>query len=332
MPELRRDTVTGNYVVVASERAKRPTDFSIQSQSFENDVSVADCPFCPGNEQMTPLEVLAIRPHGGEPNTPGWQVRVFPNKFPALGCCDDPVERQESFRPSPADGSHEVIVHSPDHYATLATMEPGELELVFRVYRHRYHAACEDPAIRHVQFILNFGRGSGASLEHSHSQMFGVPIIPPLLEEELDGSARYMEQNGTCVFCDMIEEELKDGRRIISQGDHFVAFAPYASRFPFEICIIPRRHEPSFVEMNDGELADFAAMVRKVLGLYRDGLRNPPLNYFIHTSPCSGEYRFFHWHMELVPRLTTLGGFELGAGMLINVTPPETVPGYLIGG
>jgi UDPglucose--hexose-1-phosphate uridylyltransferase len=329
MGELRQDIVTGEWVVIATERAKRPTDFArTRPAKLPNEVD--DCPFCPGHEHMTPLEVLAVRPEDGEPNTPGWQVRVFPNKYPAFET-GSPVEPAGGLFPiRPADGQHEVIVHSPDHAASLATMPAEEVELVLRVYRDRYGVNCEDPDIRYVHIIVNHGRESGASLEHSHSQLFGVPMVPPRIELELEGARLYVEEEGKCVFCSLTEAELSSGIRVIAKNRAFVAMAPFASRFPFEVRIIPRDHIESFGEISEEQLDEFAEMLRDILGIFHERFGNPPYNYYIHTAPCDGrEHPYYHWHLELAPRLTTLGAFELGTGMMINITTPESAAAFL---
>jgi UDPglucose--hexose-1-phosphate uridylyltransferase len=325
MAELRQDIVTGCWVAVATERALRPTDFRKPVVSTAPSMDPAECPFCPGNERSTPLEVLAVRPEGSEPDTPGWQVRVFPNKYPAFESCEVCEPGTKLFPRQSAEGSHEVIVHSPDHEASLATMAVEEVELVLRVYRHRYDANCADPQIAYVQLILNHGRESGASLEHSHSQLFGVPLVPPLIRQELEGAERFERENGSCVFCSIIEAELEAGARVIASNETFVVIAPFASMFPFEVWILPREHQPSYGMIRDEQLGGFAEMVRFVLGRYREEFDDPPINYFIHSAPCGGgEYPFFHWHMEVVPRLTNLGSFELGTHMTINIVTPET--------
>lgn len=329
MGELRQDIVTGKWVVIATERAKRPTDFA-WTRPARLPSEVDDCPFCPGHERMTPLEVLAVRPDDGEPNAPGWQVRVFPNKFPAFetGSGVEPVDG--TFPMRAADGEHEVIVHSPDHSASLATMPAEEVELVLRVYRHRYRVNCDDPHVRYVHIIVNHGRESGASLEHSHSQLFGVPLLPPLLRWELDGASLFKDSKGECIYCRIISDELELDRRVITRSHAFVAIAPFASRFPFEVWILPRVHQESFEMIDEEQLDEFAEMVRDILGIYYDKFNNPPYNYYIHSAPCDGrEHPYYHWHLEFAPRLTTLGAFELGTGMMINITTPETATDFL---
>ncbi len=323
MGELRQDVVTGRWVVIATERSRRPTDFG-KARATEPPEDRENCPFCPGHEVMTPLEVLAVRPPGSPPNTPGWQVRVFPNKYPAFQSGSGAPPGSELFPSRPAGGSHEVIVHSPDHDASLATMPVEEVELVLQVYRHRYLSNCQDPHVRYVHLIVNHGRGSGASLEHSHSQLFGVPMTPMDLAQELEGSARRYEKLGECVFCALIRRELELGRRVVQANEGFVAIAPFASRFPYEVAILPRKHQQAFDMIDDEQLGQFAGILRDVLRRYYDNLGDPPYNYYIHTAPCDdAPYPHYHWHLEAMPRPTRLGGFELGTGMMINIVSPE---------
>jgi len=331
MAELRQDIITGYWVVVATERAMRPTDFAKPCIATPQE-DERDCPFCPGHELMTPLEVLAVRPEGSEPNTTGWQVRVFPNKYAAFETGEEVAPGTEMYPRRPADGSHEVIVHSPDHTKSLATMPPEEIELVLRVYRHRYRANCEDPHVRYVHIIVNHGRESGASIEHSHSQLFGVPLVPNLVMQEMAGASWHQSRRNECVFCRMVSEELLAGQRVIAKNRGFVALAPFASRLPFEAWILPRSHQESFDMINEEQLVEFAHILRDILGKYHQKFNDPPFNYYIHSAPCDGsEYPYYHWHLEVVPRLTTPGAFELGTSMMINITTPESAADLLTG-
>jgi UDPglucose--hexose-1-phosphate uridylyltransferase len=331
MGELRQDVVTGLWVVVATERALRPTMFSSPVVATLPDES-EKCPFCPGHELMTPLEVLAVRPKDGEPNQPGWQVRVVPNKFPVFQMGDSVPPSETLFPRRAADGSHEVIIHSPSHSKNLGTMPVEEVELVLRVYRHRYNTNAEDPHIRYVHIIVNNGREAGASLEHSHSQLFGMPLVPPLLQQELAGASWYHSRHDECVFCRIISEEVALSRRVIARNRSFVAVTPFASKLPFEVWILPREHEQSFDMITESELEEFAVILSEVLGTYDRHFSNPPYNYYIHSAPADGaDYPYYHWHLELLPKLTSIGGFELGTSMMINITTPEHAADLLTG-
>lgn len=331
MPELRQDIVTGQWVVVATERAKRPTDFARPPRHVEPEDRAA-CPFCPGNELQTPLETLAVRLTGSEPNTPGWSVRVVPNKFPAFETGGVPVAGTAMFPRRNGDGIHEVIIHCPDHDAGLATLDPEHVELVLRVYRQRYRTHRENGSIRYLHFIVNHGREAGASLEHSHSQVFGVPLVPPLVHQELAGASWHQTSKRECVFCRMISEELDAVRRVVLRTKKYVVIAPFASRLPFELWVLPREHQESFDMIDDEQLEELAAVLKDVLGRYRDRFDDPAYNMYLHTSPCDGtEYPYYHWHFELIPKLTTPGGFEIGTSMWINITTPEHASDFLSG-
>ncbi|MBU4240515.1 MAG: galactose-1-phosphate uridylyltransferase [Actinobacteria bacterium] len=328
MPEIRQDVVTGRWVVVATERAMRPSDFGSTRVSAAPEPH--QCPFCPGRELMTPLELYAVRPADCEPNTPGWQVRVVPNKFPAFktGELEQPSESMFSRRA--ADGSHEVIIHTPDHTACLATMPVGDVELVLRVYRQRYRANRDDPHVRYAHIVVNHGKEAGASIEHTHSQLFGVPLVPPLVQQELAGASWHHTSRGKCVFCRIMEAELEVGRRVIVENDSFVAIAPFASCLPFEMWIIPREHQPSFDMIEGEQFGDFAQILHDTLGRYRERFDSPPYNYYIHSAPTDGsDYPYYHWHLELIPKLTWPGAFEMGTSMMINVTTPEHAAEFL---
>lgn len=329
MAELRQDIVTGQWVVVATERAMRPTDFAKPGTITPPD-EARGCPFCPGHEVMTPLEVVAVRPEDTEPNSPGWQVRVVPNKFPVFESGEEAATTAPLFPRRPADGSHEVIIHTPRHDLSLATMPAEDVELVLRVYRHRYRANAENPRVRYVHLIVNHGRDSGASLEHSHSQLFGVPLVPPLVQQELAGASWFHTRNSECVFCRIAREELAAGVRVVAETRGFVAIAPFASRLPFEVWVIPRAHQESFDMIAEDELEGFALVLRDVLGRYHSKFDDPPYNCYIHSAPCDGSsYPYYHWHLEAVPKLTTPGAFELGTSMWINIATPEHAAAHL---
>jgi UDPglucose--hexose-1-phosphate uridylyltransferase len=326
--ELRQDVVTGRWVVVASERAMRPSDFA---PSPPRDVSGSEeCPFCPGREIMTPLEVYAVRPGGGEPNTPGWKVRVVPNKYPAFGPGEPQVESKELFPRRSADGSHEVIIHTPDHEAHLETMDARDVEVVLRVYRLRYDVNSKKDAVRYIHILVNQGMEAGASLEHSHSQLFGAPLVPPLVQQELAGASWFMTSRGSCVFCNILESELAAGERIVCANEAFVAFAPFASRLPFEVWIVPRRHQESFGMISDDQVELFAEIMQDLLRRYGTRLGEPAYNYYIHSAPCDGsEHPYYHWHVEMVPKLTCPGSYEMGTLMMINICTPESAAAHL---
>lgn len=328
MPELRQDVVTGNWTVVATERAMRPSDLS-EVKPVEIS-GPEDCPFCPGNERMTPPELYALRPDGTPCDGPGWRMRVIPNKFPAFKHCEVVADSNVLFSRNPAEGTHEVIIHSPAHELRLADMPDEDVALLIELYRERYLINAADCDVNYVHIILNYGAEAGASLEHPHTQLFGIPLLPPYQKLELEGSSGYMDRTGSCVFCDLIAGEIEGEQRVVALNDKFVAITPFASRFPFEIWIIPRLHQPSFGLISDAQIKSFAEMLRDILGKLDRKFANPPLNYYIHSAPCDGqEYGCYHWHLECFPRVATPGGFEWGTEMMINVVTPEHAAEFL---
>lgn len=320
MPELRLDPVTGSWVVVSTERAKRPVHF------IEGTSKRSSCAFCYGHEDETPPETLAFRPGGGPPNSPGWLVRVVPNKYPVfVPNCDDSSERSgQGLRISaPSVGGHEVVIHSPDHIKSLPDLDVQQVSLVLKAYKERYLFYKNQPQVEYVEIIVNHGKDAGASLEHSHSQLFAMPLIPPAAKAQLTGTETYARETGRCVYCDTIAQERKLGERDISENGHFFCFAPYASRLPFESWIIPIAHSPFFEQISDEETLSLAEMLIGVLGRYNELFERPSYNLFLHTTPCKSSGEGFHWHIEIIPKLSTIAGFELGTSMMINVTTPE---------
>jgi len=333
--ELRQDPVTGRWVVIATERAKRPESFSQRHEKLVRTKAI--CPFCYGSEDMTPPEVLAFRPESGKPNTSGWKVRVVPNKFPAFTMGNKSevsmLGMQENlgiYLRMQGLGVHEVIVNSPDHFKSLALLTEDEVGLVIDAYRSRLLDIKNNPGVEYVLIIVNHGKEAGASIEHSHSQLFGTPIIPPLITEELNGSRSYFHEKGRCVFCDILSEELGLNERIILESENFLVFSPYAARQPFETWIIPKRHSANFESISSIEKKDFAFVLKNTLLKIYDGLNDSPYNFYLHTSPYKVDTgKFYHWHLEIFPKLSIQAGFEMGSGTMINVAFPEESAKFL---
>lgn len=329
MPELRQDVVTGHWVVVATGRAARPHDFVKQ---VCGESMGGECPFCSGHETSTPPELFALRLADSEPDAPGWQVRVVPNKFPAFRTGEPVRPSTPMFPRRPADGCNEVIIHSPDHHASLATMPVDNVEKVLRVYRQRYRVHSRDEHIRYVHILVNHGIASGASMEHSHSQLFGVPMVPQLLQAELAGASWFYTKRSACILCSMVAEEIEADQRLVAKNRRFLAFTPFASRLPFEVWIVPRFHQESYGMIDDEQIEDFALILKDVLGKYYRRFDDPSYNYYLHTAPCDGsDYPYYHWHLEMVPRLTIPGSFEIGTCMMIDIASPEHCADYLAG-
>lgn len=322
MPELRKDPVTGRWVIISTDRGKRPNDFRVENVAV---LGGEHCPFCAGHEAMTPPEVLAFRHHGGSANGNGWDVRVVPNKFPALqveGNLDR--EGEGLFDRMNGIGAHEVVIETPEHGKTLASMSEPEIERVLWACRERIIDLKRDIRFRYILVFKNHGGAAGATLEHSHSQLIALPIVPDFVREEIDGAKRHFKAKERCVFCDIIRQEIAAERRVIQENADIVALAPYASRFPFETWLMPRAHASRFEDAPRQVYENLARMIKTVLTRMNRALESPAYNLLIHNSPLSehvGEY--YHWHVELMPKLTRTAGFEWGTGFYINPTAPE---------
>ncbi len=330
-PELRKNAVTREWVIIAKGRGTRPSDFG-RARGEEEPLPAHDdgCPFCPGNEAQTPPEVYAVR-DGGRPNTRGWRVRVVPNKFAALRPDGSDQLRQIGLHSSrDGYGAHEVIVESPVHNKDLWELGGDQVESVVEAYRQRYLAFESGDSLHHVLIFRNHGRQAGTSLVHPHSQLIAAPIMPHQLQVELQGSAAYWEYLGRCVFCALIEEETEKAERVVMETDHFVVVAAYAARYPFETWILPKRHAIRLAAMSEAEGVDLARVLKETLGRLAGTLSRPSYNFAIHTAPAAEHnVRAYHWHMEIFPRVTTLGGFELGSDIYINVVAPEDAARFL---
>lgn len=328
MPELRQDPVTKKWVIIATERSKRPSDYFTQPVAKKG----GNCPFCEGNEAQTPPEITSYRNPGTHPDQPGWWIRVVPNKFAALnhdGMAS--VEQGSFYRTRPGTGVHEVIIESTEHNATMAQYEQHQIEEIFRAWRERQNTLMQEPKIEYVQIFENVGGIAGASLEHPHSQVIATPLIPPVVFDELRGAEYFGQANGNCPYCEIIAQEIQDGRRKVAENDDFIAFCPFASRFPFETWIVPRQHMAGFNLMYDGNLPNLSRIVKETLMKLSGALQSPPYNMVLHTAPVGyTEVPYYHWHLEILPRLTIVAGFEWGSGVYINPTPPEAAAGYLI--
>ena len=328
MPELRKDPIIDRWVIISTERGKRPVFFTEEASPSK----VSMCPLCSGNENMTPPEVFAIRPDGSPPNSPNWTLRVVPNKFPALRIEGDlNKEGVGLYDRMNGIGAHEVIVETPVHGQTLSNMDVHGIQNVLIAYRERVLDLTKDRRFKYIMIFKNHGSVAGASLDHSHSQLIALPIVPRRVLEEINGGLAYYKYKDRCIFCDIITQEKEDNVRIVFENARFIALSPYASRFPFEVWILPKEHEPYFISSNrDDNYFSAAEVLSAVLKRYDKVLNSPPYNYMIHTTPFGdGATPHYHWHMEVIPRLTKMAGFEWGTGFYINPTPPEEATVYL---
>lgn len=327
MPEIRYNMITREWVIIATERAKRPEDFAkANPRKPTPPPHDPKCVFCTGNEHLTPPESLRI-PNGSG----GWSVRVIPNKFSALNPTLELTRKVDGLkRTISGAGIHEVIVETPAHDKTLALLSDGEIENVLEAYRQRYSAVTEDPRVAHVTLFKNHGERAGSSLEHPHSQLVGTPIIPPQVRERMENALRFYDETGDCIFCATVADELVDQARIVEQTDHFAAFIPYAALTPFHLWIFPLRHAANFMDTTDAESKDLAHLLRRILRKMYFSLVNPDFNLSVRTPPreASG-LKYYHWYISLIPRVTRVAGFEIGSGMFINVALPEQSAEFL---
>ena len=326
MPELRRDPVMGRWVIISTDRAGRPRDFFQSGQSAAaRQASTALCPFCPGQERLTPKEILAYRPQGGEPNSPGWTVRVVPNKFPALQVEGDlGREGIGLYDRMNGIGAHEVIIETPEHKDTLAEMPSKRIEDVLWAYRDRMVDLKKDLRFRYILVFKNHGVAAGATLEHTHSQLIALPVIPGSVTAEIEGCRAHFQQRERCIYCDILRQELGDGDRLVAENPEFVCITPFAPRFPFEMWILPKRHSAYFEDSQKTHFELLAPILSESLRRMDRVLSRPAFNFILHTSPLHEKTNeFYHWHIEVIPKLTQVAGFEWGTGFYINPVTPE---------
>jgi UDPglucose--hexose-1-phosphate uridylyltransferase len=326
--ELRKDYLLNRWVVIAKDRKKRPTDFT-KKETVQSD---GVCPLCPENEHMTPPAVLVyLRENGGirkekDNNSfrhKDWMVRVIPNLYPAFSApTKQKAELKDSSYVESAIGHHEVVVESPNHKEHLSVAPVSQVIHVIKAYLDRLEVLSKKPYVKHVAIFRNHGREAGASLSHAHTQIIATPIVPQLLREELDASKNYWNLHHECAFCDVLNREAK-GTRFIYENKSFVVFAPYASVNPLEFWILPKRHNSNMLTMTKTEVNDLAKAMRVCLGALRSLLNDPPYNFGFHTVLTEDAKNYYHWHLEVYPRLATWAGFEKSTCMFINVVSPE---------
>ncbi len=323
MPELRKDPITGTWVIISSERKKRPKYYLPPPE--QDATSPETCPFCPGNEAMTPPEIAAYRPGGGPANGPGWAWRVFPNKFPALRVEGELSKSAEGFYDKMNGiGAHEVLVETARHGESLVSLEQDELQQVLAAMCNRILDLRRDIRLRYVMVFKNKGAAAGATLAHSHAQLIALPVIPIRVQEELQGAESHFLHKERCLFCDIISYESEVNRRVLWEDEHFIILAPYAPRFPFEFAVYPRKHRHAFENSSPQELTDLAGLLKNFLERIDKSLNQPDYNLILHNSPFNrNAEEYYHWHLEFAPILTRVAGFEWGSGFYINPVPPE---------
>jgi len=327
MPELRQNYFTKEWVIIATERAKRPEELATRRPAKVVPPFVETCPFCLGNESKTPPEVMRIPVEGSGP----WQVRVVANKFAALSP-DAPPTRviHRSFRTMGGFGVHDVIIDTPNHAECMPLMADAHVADVLRAYKLRYDALSLDPRIAHITIFKNHGGDAGASLEHPHSQLIATPVISYQVRQRFQQALGHYDEYGECIFCQVMAEEIREEKRIVLASEHFVAMEVFAAPSPFGTHVYPRRHMASFGDISAAEIVDLARTLRTLLAKLYHGLGNPDFNFTIRSAPA--EYvgvKHFHWYVSIIPRLTRMAGFELGSGMFINTVLPEAAAEFL---
>lgn len=329
MPEFRKDIITGDWVIIATDRAKRPGDFRKSTKKVADPKKY--CPFDSGKEELTPPEILRVDKNGNiVTKDHDWHIRVVPNKFPAL--LDQATTKKDLegiYSKMDSFGRHEVVINTPEHITKLSRLSIHDIRLILKVYRLRIQMLKEDPKIKSIIIMLNQGMEAGASLEHSHSQIFGLPIVPHKLKRELDGTKKYYKKNHRCALCYMVEHEKEIAKRTVFENKDFLILEPYASKGPFETWIIPKKHETNFENISDAEIESFAHCLKIILGFFDQELEDPSFNYYIHTGPINkNSHGYYHWHLEFIPKLSIKAGFEIATGIHISITSPEAAADF----
>jgi len=325
MPELRLNLITKEWVIIATERAKKPSTFKCRGikkslPTFEN-----TCPFCPGNEAKTPDEIFRIS--DGEQ----WKIRVVPNKFAVLGRDSERVRINDGFKHIVSGfGVHDVIIETPKHNLTTALLPLDHVSEIIRTYKRRFIELYSDPRIGHVIIFKNHGESAGTTLIHSHSQIIGTPVTPFQIRNRIEESTRFFDVTGECLICRTLSEEKKEGQRVIFETKHFLSFIPYAAVSAFHTWIFPKRHSACFSEITEEEINDLALNLKTTLAKFYCGLNDPDFNYSIRSSrPKDARSEYAHWYISIVPRVTATTGFEMGSGIFINSALPEESAAYL---
>lgn len=327
MPEYRKDPITGSWVIIAIERAKRPSDYDIAREVAPR---ATPSPFEAGNEAATPPEIQRLRAPEAPAHHP-WSVRVIPNKYPALQI-EGPLrsEGRGLYDAMSGLGAHEVIVESPEDVLALETLPRWQIATVLRAWRARLRDLRHDPRLKCALIFKNHGAAAGASVAHTHSQLIALPMIPDQLARELDGAQAYHDFRGRCVFCDILAQAQAQPERLVYQNRHVVVLAPFASRHPFELWLLPRRHAAGLERCEDEELEPLADALKVALDKLGRALEGPPYNMVLHSAPFELEGAVhYHWHIELLPKLGKQAGFEIASGFHINPTSPEEAARHL---
>jgi len=325
LTELRQDLVTGDWVVIATGRAKKPEEFASKRRSLIEEDSNELCFFCYPEETDQGKDSLIYEKADGE-----WSLRVFPNKYPAFVSGRVPKHFEEGpYFAMDGTGYHELIV-TRDHYRQISQMDSVEVAEIIDAFQERYIDLMNKKSVNYIEIFHNHGKEAGASIAHPHSQLMAIPVISPYVKSELDGAEIYHKTNKNCVYCSMIAWELEHRKRIVFENDDFLAYCPYSSRAAFEVWVLPKKHKPYFERISDDDKIALAEVLKNALGKIYKALEDPSYNFYIHTSPCDGkDYPHFHWHIEIIPRTSVWAGFELSTGIEISTIQPEVAADYL---
>lgn len=319
-PQLRKDPIVERWVLIAPERAARPGAYH---PSHRLPDVPHECPFCEGQEERTPAEIQAVRDPITPANGPGWQVRVVPNRFPAVREELSGVSGGDDlFHVQAGIGAHELVIECPEHQTSLTTFSDRQIVDVFSLYCDRMAVRRAEGKFAYTQLFKNHGMGAGASVPHAHAQIVSLPVVPSSIRAEVSAAMAYHSRTTRCLFCDFLHRELADNVRVAHTTSTMVAITAYAGRFPYETWILPKHHERHFDCLTDRELTDLATTVRWLVGRLEELADFPPYNLVLHTAPFH-EAVDYHWHFELLPRLTGVAGLEWGAGVYVNPVPPE---------
>ena len=340
MPELRKDPVIGRWVIIATDRAKRPDQFSSSAVEKEELAAGEKCPFCEGNESLTPPEIYALRKPGGAPNGPGWNVRVIPSISPLLHI-EGNLDRHGHgmYDLMNARGAHEIIIETPQHLVE-GQLSKEQIISSINVILSRIQDLERDPGIKYVLMFKNYGKAAGGGhIKHARTQIIGTPVNLKRVKEELAGTKTYYDYKERCIFCDILKQEMAAQKRVIADSKYFIAIAPFASRFPFETWILPKEHSCDFYKIDRDRIPDFVELSRLVFGKTRKAIGDFPFNFVLHTAPFRRDIAKrdywetidydYHWHFEILPILTRVAGFEWGSGFYINPLPPEDACKYV---
>lgn len=327
MVELRKDPISSGWVIVNKNR-----DLNCFSKS---DIHLSDekhCPFCAGKEKLTPPQIIAYDKSRKITNDKDWNIRVIPNNKPILAIEGSLFKKAEGiFDKMNGIGAHEIIIETPLHNKDTHSFTIEEYSQILSVVQERIRDLKNDSRFEYILVFKNYGVNAGETISHSHLQLVAMPIIPKTVKEEILSGLKYFEYKERCLFCDIISQEISSGTRVVTENDSFIAFVPFASRYPFEVWILPKEHSSDFRTINDcGTITDFSAISTSVFRRLYKVLDNPAYNLFLHSLPLKENFmQHYHWHVEIIPQIVKTTGFELGTGLYVNPILPEESAKFL---